>query len=99
MIWKNTSRSYGMKTLTYKGIKACTINGKVYNYIKDRCDIEFGYSAGGTSLWDYRISGTVPSGSGSFYNAFLHELGHALGLVHVINHNALMYYFIDIDSS
>lgn len=99
VIWKNTARTYGMGTVMNRGIGACSVGGKTYNYRKDKCDIEFGNYAVGNSPWDYRTSGTVPSGYGSFYNAFLHELGHVLGLDHVVDPNALMYYSIDINNS
>lgn len=99
VIWKNTSRTYGMGTVMNRGIGACPVSGKTYNYRKEKCDIEFGNYAVGTSSWDYRTSGTVSSGYGSFYNAFLHELGHALGIDHVVDPNALMYYSIDINNS
>ncbi len=97
VIWKNTSRKYGMGTDRFAS--ACPVSGKSYYYRKDKTDIEFGNYAVNTASWDYRTSGTVSSGYGSFYNAFLHELGHALGLDHVVDPNALMYYSIDINNS
>lgn len=99
VIWLNTARTYGMGTVMNRGIGACAVSGKTYNYRKEKCDIEYGNYAVGTSSWDYRTSGTVSSGYGSFYNAFLHELGHALGIDHVVDPNALMYYSIDINNS
>lgn len=97
VIWKNTSRTYGMGTP--RSASACPVSGKSYYYRKEKCDIEYGNYAVNTASWDYRTSGTVSSGYGSFYNAFLHELGHALGLDHVVDPNALMYYSIDINNS
>jgi len=43
--------------------------------------------------WCYNLSGTL-NNQFSFYQAFLHELGHVLLLGHVINENELMYYGI-----
>lgn len=43
--------------------------------------------------WCYDLSGTL-NNQFSFYQAFLHELGHVLLLGHVINENELMYYGI-----
>lgn len=38
--------------------------------------------------WHYGIIDTKPSGVYDFYSDILHELGHALGLMHIINPNA-----------
>jgi len=38
--------------------------------------------------WHYGINDTKPSGKNDFYSDILHELGHALGLLHIINPNA-----------
>jgi len=49
----------------------------------------------GTYLnWDYNISGAnISNGSYDFYGAFLHEVGHALGLMHITSPTTeLMYY-------
>ncbi len=46
--------------------------------------------------WNYNVVGTIPTGEASFYQAFLHELGHKMGLAHVIDTTALMYASIDV---
>lgn len=45
-----------------------------------------------TSLWSYRTSGSIPESKISFYQAFLHEVGHILLLQHVNDASNLMYY-------
>ncbi len=43
--------------------------------------------------WYYDLTETdVPKGKIDFYQGFLHEIGHALGLTHVIDKKDLMYY-------
>ena len=44
--------------------------------------------------WDYRTSGTVSSGTASFYETFMHEIGHFLNLQHVNNSSDLLYYTV-----
>lgn len=44
--------------------------------------------------WNYKISGTLFGDSVSFYQAFMHELGHVLLLNHVNKSSDLMYYSI-----
>jgi hypothetical protein len=60
VIWKNTSRTYGMGTPS--SASACPVSGKSYYYRKEKCDIEYGNYAVNTASWDYRTSGTVSSG-------------------------------------
>jgi hypothetical protein len=60
-------------------------------------DIRIAYNPGGTGYsWNYQTSGNVPINQHSFYQVFLHELGHILGLGHVNNiqylPSDLMYY-------
>lgn len=45
-------------------------------------------------IWfsDTIATNTVPLGEDDFYSTILHELGHAHGLKHVIDTNAIMYY-------
>jgi hypothetical protein len=74
-------------------------NGKFFKFITGKTDIEIAPVWDVNIPWDYRTSGTVPAGYGSFYNAFLHELGHILGLHHVNNPNALMYYTMNVYQS
>ncbi|TAG55774.1 MAG: hypothetical protein EAZ27_06365 [Cytophagales bacterium] len=53
-----------------------------------------------TSLsWDYNITGnSITNNKYDFYGAFLHEVGHTLGLNHIIEPtNALMYYATEIN--
>jgi len=45
-------------------------------------------------FWDYAISGKASSGKVSFYQAFMHEIGHVLSLNHVNDSLDLMYYEI-----
>ena len=44
--------------------------------------------------WNYSVTGSVGTGYASFYQAFLHELGHILLLSHVIKPSELMHYEI-----
>jgi len=45
-----------------------------------------------TSTWKYNISGIINPGERSFYQTFMHELGHILLLGHVNDTSQLMYY-------
>ncbi len=91
--WKN-----GMYTIENNNL-CCpdSINNRRYWYRESKSDI--GYGQLGNTPWSYKTSGSVSSGSASFYNAFLHEVGHVLGLDHVIAPRELMYYEIDTNSS
>ncbi len=43
-------------------------------------------NSGNTYQWDYSPPGTnIPAGTSSFYDAFLHEVGHALGVNHILD--------------
>jgi hypothetical protein len=44
--------------------------------------------------WDYKISGKADGGKASFYQCFLHEVGHILLLGHVIDSTQLMHYIV-----
>ena len=35
--------------------------------------------------WDYSLSGNLPAGKNDFYQTLLHELGHGIGLDHIID--------------
>ncbi|MEO9965025.1 MAG: T9SS type A sorting domain-containing protein [Reichenbachiella sp.] len=97
VIWQNPSRNNGMGTVSKAS--NCAMDNKAYQYRKYKSDIEIGSRPAPGVSWNYRTSGKVPAGSGSFYNAFLHEVGHILGLDHVVDPDALMYYAIDVTSS
>ena len=49
----------------------------------------------GQFYWDYKISGKADTGKASFYQAFMHEVGHILLLGHVNQTSELMYYNIE----
>ena len=45
--------------------------------------------------WNYNLSGTTCAGEASFYQSFIHELGHILLLGHTNDKSELMYWNID----
>jgi hypothetical protein len=45
-----------------------------------------------TTSWSYAFSGSTPPGGVSFYQSFMHEVGHILLLDHVNDDSELMYY-------
>lgn len=50
----------------------------------------------GNVNWNYSLSGAIIDGKYDFYGAFLHELGHTLGLNHIIGSQSnLMHYATD----
>jgi hypothetical protein len=48
-----------------------------------------------SSSWNYELSGSTDVGEYSFYQAFMHELGHILLLGHVNDSDELMYRYVD----
>ncbi len=67
-------------------------DGGTYYFQKDRNYIQIKKQPSQNVKWNYSISGIVPAGEESFYNTFLHEVGHLLGLNHVIDSTSLMHY-------
>ncbi len=99
VIYFDATRKGGMQASTNNS-NYCIVSGKTFTIIKDRFDIAMSPQSatatdGSINPWDYRLSGTVSAGYGSFYQAFLHEAGHVLGLKHVIDPTALLYWQMD----
>lgn len=95
LIWINHNRTSGMAfNYIYDESLFSTEqpNGKFFKFVTGKTNIEIAPKWNNTTPWDYKTSGIVFAKRASFYNAFLHELGHALGLHHVNNPNALMHY-------
>jgi len=101
--WPNMEKKYiisnaglteamGAKNITSK----ITVNGISYLYCRSGSGIDINtqpeLNPKRPFSWAYNISGSVPSGSASFYQAFLHEVGHILLLGHVNNPSELMFY-------
>ena len=63
-------------------------------YIKAGSHIYIRDYPSSTTSWNYEFSGTLGSTERSFYQAFMHELGHILLLDHVNDSHDLMYWSI-----
>lgn len=72
-------------------------SGIVY-FIKNGSTITIRPNPTANSIWNYQTSGTTPSGQISFYQAFLHEIGHLVSLQHVNGTQDLMYYTASANS-
>ncbi|HPX75786.1 MAG TPA: T9SS type A sorting domain-containing protein [Bacteroidales bacterium] len=91
----DSNQNGGMATVQQFGVGVpAQANGGIRYYRKSGSNIRISYTpnSAGNLTWNYSTSGTVPNNSVSFYNAFLHELGHIVLLEHVNSTSDLMYY-------
>ncbi len=61
-------------------------------------EADIGINPAYSGKWDYDTTGNVTGNGPFFYDAILHELGHAIGLDHINDPLSLMYYKQDPDS-
>jgi len=64
----------------------------VYHYWNNGTCIRIRPNPSATTTWDYQLSGTAAANKHSFYQTFLHEVGHLVSLNHVNVTTDLMYY-------
>ena len=97
--WPNIEKKYIIETSNNPAIAMAagiltskiTVNSIPYLYCRSGSGIAINTQPIGFS-WAYNTSGSVSAGYASFYQAFLHEVGHILLLEHVNNPSELMYY-------
>ncbi len=95
----NHERSCGMATVPSYTVGS--VNPYKY-YRSSKSDIQIApvnVINGNYYAWDYSTSGNIPSNKVSFYNAFLHEIGHIVSLGHINTPLDLMYYSIGLGGS
>jgi len=100
VIWFDSARSYGMGTKKNIQVAYNTNLSDSVSYYRSFSNIGIAAKPVESveTVWNYNLTGAIPANQVSFYQAFLHEIGHFLGLYHVSDKNGLMYYKISADS-
>ena len=77
---------------TRNAVRYSTINGVTYLYRSYNESHIYIKEESATVKWSYNLAGSVPNTYLSFFEAFMHELGHILMLDHVNDPYDLMYF-------
>ncbi|MDR2834771.1 MAG: T9SS type A sorting domain-containing protein, partial [Bacteroidales bacterium] len=76
----------------------CAVNSQLTYYRKNGSNLKIAQNPASGLVWGYQTAGSTSSGEASFYQAFLHELGHIVSLYHVNNSQDLMYWAVSANS-
>jgi hypothetical protein len=87
--YNDTTSSMMITTGSYTGT---IVNGDTVIYRTTGSNIRIKDSPSSSVTWNYSLSGVVPDGQVSFYQVFMHEIGHILLMDHVIYSSELMHY-------